>query len=79
MKSYLENFESDKRKFEKFVEVLEKDWKTKDHQKEERSTKENEKINAIEEKIKEHKKKKMEQRKIEHKEISRKMNERKKK
>ena len=76
MKSYLENCERDKRKCEKFVEVLEKDWKTKDHQIEERTIKENEKINAIEEKIKELKKKKMEQRKIEHQKISRKMNER---
>ena len=29
MKSYLENFKRDKRKCEKFVEVLEKDGKTK--------------------------------------------------
>ena len=33
MKSYLENFERDKRKCEKFVEVLEKDGKTKDTKK----------------------------------------------
>ena len=33
MKSYLENLKRDKRKCEKFVEVLEKDGKTKDTKK----------------------------------------------
>jgi len=76
IKSYLENFDKDKRECEKYVESWKSEMEKREAMQKERKIREEEKLLEMQEKIKEIQKEKLEKRKKEHKIISKKMHER---